>query len=366
MLLSVIIPAYNAQKYIEACLDSVFASLAQWEIADEGKPRRLSEADYEVLVVDDGSTDRTPLILMQYAERHPNMRLFTQANQGQSVARNLAIEEAKGDYIYMVDADDEMMTQGLSLRPLRLSPRPLCRGGASSAENSAGDGSCNAGREGYDIIAVQVMYQQEDGTRRPWSHQMERWPFDQVFDTGAEFVRHHNIEGLVYGYLFRRQLFVNHPELRFTPGIYHQDEELIFKIFTLAGPTVYRRGYTYLYYERTGSSLNTHTEARRRKLMDDYLVILQRLVRWRDERGLSDVMHYKLSYLAMDLLRMLIRRQYDAAYATEVLSELRRLGLYPLPYLSEWKYLAMKALTCTPRLIKWWIGHPVWSRKVGF
>lgn len=325
ILLSIIIPAYNAAKYIDLCLQSCFS------IQGEG---RLCEEELEVIVVDDGSTDDTPALLAVQQARHTNLRLLRQANQGQSVARNLAIEAAKGRYIYMVDSDDAMTD---------VAPLPY-----------------HDMREGlYDIIGLQVYYKRENGKIGPWSHQMERWPFDQKYATGADFVRSHNIEGLVYGYLFRRSLFNEHPELRFTPGIYHQDEELIFKIFTLAGPVVYRRGYTYIYYEHTGSSINTKTEARKRKLMEDDIVILRRLTAWRDAHGLAKVMHYKLSYLAMDVIRVLISKRYEADYAMSILRQLSELGLYPLPWINSWKYLLMKGLTFTPisvRCLLWLNG----------
>lgn len=328
MLLSIIIPAYNAEKYIADCLDSCY----RWtsELADE---------EMEVIVVDDGSTDSTPTLLKHQAEQHASLRILHQANQGQSVARNLAIESAQGDYLYMVDADDAMMG------PL---PWPTIREGR------------------HDIIAVQVMYQREDGSRQPWSRQMERWPFDQEYATGADFVRNHNIEGLVYGYLFRRQLFAEHPELRFTPGIYHQDEELIFKIFTLAGAVIYKRGYAYLYYEHSGSSLNTRTAERRRKLLQDDLVILQNLIAWRNQHQLQEVMRYKLAYLAMDVLRYLIRQQYDEQTCRKTLEQLNELGLYPLPWIVETKYLTMKFLTQQPQLVIWWARQRNLSQKIGF
>ena len=137
MLLSFIIPAYNVEKYIVACLDSCLAQGID---------------DMEVIVVDDGSTDDTPALLHEYAQQHPCVKVFHQKNQGQSVARNLAIEKATGEYIYMVDSDDKMM-EGKVL------PIDTMQSGK------------------YDIIGVQVMYRLEDGTQRPWSHQMERWPF---------------------------------------------------------------------------------------------------------------------------------------------------------------------------------------------
>lgn len=340
MLLSIIIPAYNAERYLAACLDSC---LAQRPFLADGM---------EIIVVDDGSTDGTPALLADYAALHDCLRVLHQSNQGQSVARNLAIEAAQGDYLYMVDGDDRMLTaDDACVLPL-------------DAMRS----------QRFDIIGLQVAYQPEQGPRRPWSHQMENWPFGQEYEQAADFVRSHNIEGLVYGYVFRRALFVAHPELRFTPGIYHQDEELIFKIFTLAGRTVYLRGYTYLYYEHTGSSLNTRTEQRRRKLLDDHVTILRRLVDWRERFGPTDartsalrtVMHFKLAYLSMDLLRILIRQQVEAGYLGQTLNTLQQLGLYPLPALSDRKYSVVRLLTCHPRLVGWWARHRALSRRIGF
>lgn len=324
MLLSVIIPAYNAENYIDACLRSCYDCI----LGEKAGSQRLAADDVEIIVVDDGSTDKTPLLLQQWEATHNHLRVLHQQNQGQSVARNLAIESAQGDYLYMVDADDAMMG------PLPIS---VIR------------------QDRHDIVAVQVMYQPEQGERRPWSHQMEHWPFDVEFSSGADFVRRHNIEGLVYGYLFRRSLFTDHPELRFTPGIYHQDEELIFKIFTLAGPTIYKQGYTYLYYEHNGSSLNTRSAERKRKLMEHHLIILQRLIEWRDKLGLQEVMRYKMAYLSMDALRILIQKRHDPAYAQEVILKMSSMGLYPLPWLAEVKYCGMKLLTCRPWLISLWL-----------
>ena len=330
-LLSIIIPAYNAAPYIMDCLNSCFSMQEKAGLCNE---------ELEIIVVDDGSTDRTAEILTEAQSLHANLHVLHQKNQGQSVARNLAIEEAHGRYIYMVDSDDQM--------------NPACQLPLADIRNGK-----------YDIIGVQVLYKKENGSINPWSHQMESWPFDQEFPSGADFVNRHNIEGLVYGYLFRRDLFVRHPALRFTPGIYHQDEELIFKIFTLAGPTIYRRGYIYIYYEHAGSSINTKTTERRRKLLHDDLVILRNLTAWRDEHQMQQVMHYKLSYLAMDILRYLIRQQYDVQDCLETIRQLKELKLYPLPWITEIKYLGIKLLTLHPKAVIWWAKHNSWSQKIG-
>ncbi len=90
-LVSVIIPAYNAENFIAKTLASVVAQTY----------RRL-----EILVVDDGSSDRTQSIVQTMAQQDPRIKLFKQANAGVAAARNAGIDKAKGEYIAPIDADD--------------------------------------------------------------------------------------------------------------------------------------------------------------------------------------------------------------------------------------------------------------------
>ena len=89
--ISVIIPIYNVERYIRECLQSV---------------ARQSFSAYEVLMVDDGSTDRSGRIAQEYADRYSRFRLIHKENGGLSSARNAGLEQAKGMYVCFVDADD--------------------------------------------------------------------------------------------------------------------------------------------------------------------------------------------------------------------------------------------------------------------
>ena len=91
IVLSIIIPAYNCEKYIEDCVESILADV----------PKFL-----EVLIVDDGSTDKSPTICDELASRYQNVRAFHKKNEGQGIARNFALTYAKGTYVTFVDADD--------------------------------------------------------------------------------------------------------------------------------------------------------------------------------------------------------------------------------------------------------------------
>lgn len=93
MFLSIVIPVHNGEKYVEECLISCFL---QDETLDE----------YEVICVSDGSTDNTNNILKRLKNRYDNLRVFYQEKGGVSSARNFGINQARGDYIWFVDADD--------------------------------------------------------------------------------------------------------------------------------------------------------------------------------------------------------------------------------------------------------------------
>lgn len=96
--LSIIVPIYNAAQYLHRCIDS---NLSQ------------SFIDYELLLIDDGSTDESGAICDEYAAKDARVRVFHKKNGGVSSARNLGLDNAQGEWIYFVDADDEVMLDGL-------------------------------------------------------------------------------------------------------------------------------------------------------------------------------------------------------------------------------------------------------------
>ncbi|MCD8317309.1 MAG: glycosyltransferase [Eggerthellaceae bacterium] len=93
MLASVIIPVHNADKYLAHCLDSMAEQSMDFD-------------DYEVICVDDGSNDGSAEILKRYAFSMPNLVIISQSNKGVSAARNAALDAARGQYVFFVDADD--------------------------------------------------------------------------------------------------------------------------------------------------------------------------------------------------------------------------------------------------------------------
>ena len=90
-IISVIIPVYNVENYIEKCLNSIV---------------NQTYNNLEIIIIDDGSTDNSIAIAEKIAENDKRIRIISQVNQGVSSARNLGLDNASGEYILFIDSDD--------------------------------------------------------------------------------------------------------------------------------------------------------------------------------------------------------------------------------------------------------------------
>lgn len=110
-LVSVIIPAYNSEDFIQQAIESVLCQ---------------THANLEVIVVDDGSSDKTPEIVKALASSDPRVSYIHQINQGQSSARNAGIDKARGRYIAFLDSDDIMLPNKIEEQVSYLEHNPAC------------------------------------------------------------------------------------------------------------------------------------------------------------------------------------------------------------------------------------------------
>lgn len=121
-LISVIVPVYRAEKYLDKCIQSLC---------------RQTYHNFEVILVDDGSPDRCGEICDHYAKEDPTFRAVHQKNAGVSSARNAGIREAKGRYITFVDADDSVFPEYLSVLEQHMRPGGMAICGFSGSEYDA-------------------------------------------------------------------------------------------------------------------------------------------------------------------------------------------------------------------------------------
>ena len=106
MKLSIIIPVYNAEKYLERCVKSCMS-------------QGLAENEYEILLCNDGSTDNSLAIAEDFSQKYSCVKVYSQENAGAGMARNLGLKYATGDYVVFVDSDDYLIPNSIQ-GPLEL------------------------------------------------------------------------------------------------------------------------------------------------------------------------------------------------------------------------------------------------------
>lgn len=220
-MISIIVPAYNVENYLEACVASVISEQAD---------------DYEVIIVDDGSTDGTPKLCDKIALSNERISVVHKANGGLSSARNAGIDVAKGDYLMFLDGDDTLTTDALDVL------------------QTVATTHCNA-----DFI--QFLYEETDevATRRADSHEnnAESHNVEIVTDRHNMFERlllHGGVYASACTKLIKRAIFDN---IRFTEGIKHEDEDFTTKLLSVCGSVAYLDATLYLYYMRQGSLIKS-------------------------------------------------------------------------------------------------------------
>ena len=218
-LVSIIVPVYNAEKYLMRCLDSLVS-------------QTISEK--EILCVNDGSTDKSLEILTSYAEKYPFLYVFNQENQGPGAARNIALDNAKGKYIIFCDADDTLESNACF--------------------------ECSMLMEKYntDIIIFNVNIMEVDRVEISRKKKFGRGEYISIVHPDLEGLLSKKefskiaINASIWGYFYRSEL-VNHFNLRFTN--YRAGED---GIFFLSYLIVMQSGYAlnktlYTYYAHKGS-----------------------------------------------------------------------------------------------------------------
>ena len=194
-MVSVMIAAYNAEKTVARCLDSVLHQTMQ---------------DFEVVVINDGSTDGTADILAEYARKDARIRVIQQDNAGISAVRNRAVRESRGEELTFLDADD------------LLAPEYLCRLHETMERIGASCVCCN-----HCIIRG------EDRTLGYEETEMVMLTAEQALD----HLLYHGIPDVApWGKLYRRELLA---QITYPEGLLFEDTYVIADILIKAGSIVY-------------------------------------------------------------------------------------------------------------------------------
>lgn len=204
-LLTVVIPVYNVEKYLKRCIDSIL--IQEWK-------------NYDILLVDDGSTDNSPQICEDYAKAYDIISVIHKENGGLSEARNTGISNAEGEYVYFLDSDDWIEPNTFS----------------DLAEVIESDQ--------YDIISFNPEFvKSEHDIIKSDSKRTKRL-------TGKEALIDMFSYGFITGFatdkIYRKALFTKNT-IQFPVGKYYEDLGTNYKLF-LAAKKVYATNQKYYHY----------------------------------------------------------------------------------------------------------------------
>lgn len=217
MKISVIVPVYNVENYLEKCLASLVNQTLQ---------------EIEIIVINDGSTDGSQSIIDKFQQRYPQkIKAFAKENGGLSDARNFGLDKAAGDFIAFVDSDDYV------------------------TENMMADMHALAIKNQAEMVICNLQKVDEDGVLLRQLTQIPNMP--EKIDLATHFSVFSDISYFACNKIFKKELFACK---RFQKGMHFEDIELIPQILLDCKTLAKTNAFHYQYLERTDSISKSHSE----------------------------------------------------------------------------------------------------------
>ena len=240
---SVIVPVYNVEKYLDKCLNSLANQTLK---------------DIEIIVVNDESPDNSQEIIDKYCKEYSHVHGYKKKNGGVSDARNFGIKHAKGEYITFIDGDDYV-----SLDMYELMYQKAVSGN-------------------FDVVACDLNYVYEDGKIIPVSSKIEK-------DTTNIKQTYVEMYPCVWNKIYKRKLFNNNIE--FKKNVWFEDVDFLYKIFPYVKTIGVVKKNLNQYVQRPGSITKTFD-----KRLYNYIDNFNDLVDFYKERNLYDEYKKELEY----------------------------------------------------------------------
>ena len=211
---SFIVPVYNTEKYLKKCLDSLF---------------NQTYKDFEIIVVNDGSTDKSSNIISKYQKKYKNIIVINKENEGLSMARNRGVQKSSGKYIIFVDSDDYVSNKLLE-----------------EVDKTIDDS---------DILRFQIATEDEEYTKINEYHE-EGFESMCGYDAFKYLSSYHFVEP-AWCYVIRKNYYIEN-KFSFKKGVYHEDFGLIPYVIYKARKVKSIDFIGYYYIQRNGSIMNNN------------------------------------------------------------------------------------------------------------
>lgn len=304
LLLTYIVPVYNTERYLVRCLNSIIS-------------QGLPEDAYEVLVVDDGSTDGSRDQIAAFTLLHSQVHLIIQENAGVSAARNRALDQAAGRYVQFVDSDDYLQ-EGMMERLLR-----------------------RAMDDDLDVLQFNYRSIDPEGNMSPVADDEVTTPVM----TGAEFLRDHSLTPYVWRFLVKREYLAAHKWNFNTSLIVCEDGALISEFMLSAQRMACNADAPYCYVNRSDSAMHNpnleHLQRRIFSQIDSAASIDATAKRYEQETGEqapASVRGLRNVYLYFAMTRAL-----TTGCVESTVNRMCQAGLYPFPCVGpESNYTGLK------------------------
>ena len=313
MKLSIIVPVYNVADYLAKCLDSLLA-------------QDLSLNEYEIIVVNDGSTDNSGEIAEEYSKKYSNIILINQENQGLSAARNTGIANAKGEYVQFVDSDDY------------LEPNVL-----GTLMNQIYEEDLDVLR--FDYQNVRILSDNQYEVFQPYK-------FPHQVDISKDVVDGETYMNNRMGYACYACQFVIRHKLTgtFKPGIYFEDTEWMPRMMLSAKRVNSSSLIVYNYLLREGSITNAVCKEKQRKVLEDKIKLVESLLKYQQNVSDNSWFNGMIAATVISIIGCIVADFYNER--GEYLRRLKELNVYPLSYYHASKSAArkIKFINCSPWL----------------
>ena len=262
--LSIIVPVYNVERYIRPCMESIFR-------------QGLNDDDYEVIIVNDGTQDRSMEVIQDIISQHNNVTVINQENQSLSVARNNGIAVAKGEYILMPDSDDLLI------------------------ENSLGVLLEKALESKADLVVADFLEMTDEEIKRLGNVAQKYLKVKEK--TGEQlFLEDLNPRQCYVWRTLYRRAFIQDNNLTFIPGVRYQDVPFTHECYLRAGKCL--RVSRLLNVYRKGHESATYSFSK--KKAHDLITVIAGTWKLRKMEGLSPVVLHKLGDDVFALFSLLI------------------------------------------------------------
>ena len=251
---SIVVPVYNVEEYIEKCINSIL---------------KQDYHDFEIIIVNDGSTDGSKDIIDEIAKKHPEIiKVIHQKNKGLGGARNTGLEQARGEYVWFVDSDDTIRADALTVI------------------------NCFLEKEQADLLAFDLMDVDEQGNHLAKEKGIT-WEYKGVFSIN-EMPQILFVSPSACNKIFKRTLF-EQDHIRFPEHVWFEDLFTIPKIYLHAKKIGYIDESLYLYLQRQGSIMkNSNIEKNK-----DIMGALEEIVLYYKKNDVYERFKEEMEYLAI-------------------------------------------------------------------